>query len=246
MIRRRRNPVSWCVFGAIVVALSAGASAAPTATGPNLSDLMRETQKRGDLPGRLTVVWWLPEEFWGLALKKSGGLSDEQQEAFLRAVRPYLIFAVVDGKIGPLGGSEFVDQETLRAGIRIVDRKGKDYAPLADDRLSADVKNLSATMKSMFGNMLGAMGQGMSFFIFQATTADGTAIAAATREGTFSLELGEQTFAWRLPLGSLLSQKVCPVDGERMSGAWKYCPFHGKPLEDADRAARQPDAPSSR
>jgi len=246
MTRGRRNPVSWCVLGAaIAVALSASVTAAPPAAGPGLTDLIRETQKRGELPGRITVVWWLPEEFWNLSLKKGAVVGDEQQAEFLKAVRPYLIFAAVDGKVGALGGTEFVDPETIRSGFRIVDRSGRSYSPLPDPQIPADVKNLSAMMKSVLGNMLGAMGQGMSIVILPATEPDGSVIAAATREGSFSVEFAGQSFTWRLPLASLLPAKVCPIDGERMSGAWKYCPFHGKPLEDADKPAPH-DGSSSR
>jgi hypothetical protein len=82
----------------------------------------------------------------------------------------------------------------------------------------------------MFGNMLGAMGQGMHLFFFPARATDGSSLADATKEGDFSVRLGEESFKWHLPLGSLLPVKVCPEDGERMSGAWKFCPWHGRAL----------------
>jgi len=70
----------------------------------------------------------------------------------------------------------------------------------------------------------------MALFYFPGTTDQGKRIASTTQEGTFSVEVGDQVFAWRTPLGSVLPKKVCPVDGEEMSGAWTYCPLHGEKL----------------
>jgi hypothetical protein len=129
-----------------------------------------------------------------------------------------------------LGGINFVDAATLRAGVKLQDSAGRAYAPVPEGQLGGDVKNLVAILRTMFGNMLGAMGEGMQVFFFPAETAAGEKIAVASKEGSFSLKLGEQTFSWRLPLSSLLPQKTCPEDGEKMNGAWKFCPWHGKTL----------------
>ena len=202
---------------------------------PSITGLLREIQKQSDSRGKITQVWWFPEEFWTLSFRQSGSFNVEQQEAFLKAVRPYLVLAVSDGKIGPLGGAEFIDAASLRATLQVLDGSGRSYAPLADEQLTADVKNLGALLKSMLVNMLGALGQGTHMFFFPSAASDGTAIAAATKEGGFAVRVGEEFFKWRLPLGSLLPLKTCPEDGERMSGAWKYCPWHGKVLIDIDK-----------
>jgi hypothetical protein len=131
----------------------------------------------------------------------------------------------------------------LRTGIKVKDARGNAYTPLPAEALPGDLKNLSALLGAMFSNMLGPMGEGMHLFFFPANAEDGTPIASAVREGSFSVDLRDQTFAWRLPLGSLLAPKACPVDGERLSGAWKYCPWHGKELKavaDAPPAAAAP------
>ena len=243
---RRWHPWIALLMLGVVLAAAIPSRALAGQPGPVVSDLVRETQKHSNVPGKLTMVWWLPEEFWSVSFQQSGSLTTEQQEAFLKTVRPYLLVAAVDGTIGPIGGSEFVDLESLRARIKVTDKKGRSYSPLPDDQLTGDVKNLSALLRSMFGNMLGAMGQGLHLFFFPAATTDGSSIAAATKEGTFSVEVGEQSFTWRLPLATLLSPKTCPVDGETMSGGWKYCPWHGKALENEDKSKkkrREPEPP---
>lgn len=227
-----------CLFllGALV-STPAPIHAATDQGGPSVSDLLKETQRTSSAQGKLTLVWWLPEEFWSLSFQKSGSMSSEQQEAFLKAVRPYLLIAVADGKIGAIGGAEFLDKDALQASLKVIDATGKAYTPLPDDQISSDVKNLSALLKSMFGNILGVMGQGLHLFCFAATTSTGAPLADATREGEFTVALGEQSFKWRLPLSTLMPPKVCPVDGEKMNGSWKYCPFHGKTLKDVEKPA---------
>jgi hypothetical protein len=176
------------------------------------------------------VAFWMPEDLWLATMTASAGATPEQREAFLAVVRPYLLVAAVEGKVGPLGGTDFVDKETMRAKVTVVDKNGVVYRPLADAQLSGDVRNLSTIVRSLFGNMLGAMGQGTHLFFFPARAANGAQIAATTAEGSFSVKVGTETFKWRLPLGSVLPPNVCPEDGEVMSGAWKFCPWHGKPL----------------
>ena len=78
--------------------------------------------------------------------------------------------------------------------------------------------------------MLGPMGQNVHFYAFSATDNAGNRIADARKEETFSVTLTGREYKWRLPLGSLLPPKKCPLDGEILNGAYKYCPWHGAKL----------------
>ena len=78
---------------------------------------------------------------------------------------------------------------------------------------------------------MGQLGKNFHFVLFPATNKERLPIMEAKKEGRFSLNLGGDNLRWRLPLGSLLPQKVCPIDGEELSGAWKYCPWHGALLK---------------
>ena len=135
-------------------------------------------------------------------------------------LRPYLVIAAVDGKVGPMGGVDYLGAPALRATVKVKDAAGRVHAPLSDAELSADLRNLAAVLRTLFGSMLGAMGEGIEVFFFPANSADAP-IAVALKEGAFFVTVGTQTFQWRLPLAALMPQKVCPEDGEKMSGAWK-------------------------
>ncbi|HEX7956048.1 MAG TPA: hypothetical protein VF508_03845, partial [Pyrinomonadaceae bacterium] len=149
---------------------------------------------------------------------------------FIKTVSPYLIFAVVDGKMGAFGGVTYKSEEVIRGTLQVVDVRGAAYRPLAGDRVDADTRNLLGMMKPVLSNVIGKTGENLHFFIFPATDASGRKLADPSKEGTLKLKLGADEFKWRLPLSSLLPPKVCPVDGEQMSGAWKFCPWHGEKL----------------
>lgn len=221
-----------CLLTALVPGMAATTAAQST---PSMPELIRDTQKQVDDPRRLTLAWWLPEEFWRVSAQQNGA-AGPQMEEMIKLLQPYLVMAVVDGKVGPMGGVEFRPSAEVRAAVKLRDSGGKTYAPLPEDELGGDVKNLVTVLRSLFANMLGSMGAGIEIFFFPAKSAQGALIASATKEGAFSVLLGSEALTWRLPLASLMPQKVCPEDGEKMSGAWKFCPWHGKALVDAKPA----------
>ena len=214
-------------------------TAAPAVTPPpapavsqeiSLNDLLNETQKMSEKSGEMTLVWWVPEEYWRVSLAQDPTVTETQVAQIIESLRPYTVFFAVSGTMGPFGGLTFKTEPELRAGVRLKDGGGNVYSPLPDDQMNPDARNFLSTMKPVFANTIGPMGQNMHFFLFSSQDAKGKPIARATQEGNFSLTLGREEFRWRLPLSSLLPPKICPTDGEKLSGAWKYCPWHGTQL----------------
>lgn len=193
----------------------------------DLNALAQETQKASRKTDEVTLLWWIPEEFWRTSISQGGDLPASQTEEFLKVLRPYLVVAVIDGRVGPIGGLTFKSEATIRESVQLIDASAKRYRPLNNDSLDADIKNLLQMFKPVLTNMLGPIGQNMHFLLFPARDAKGLMIAEAKKEGTFSVQLGNAEYKWRLPLGSLLPLKTCPVDGEQLNGAWIFCPWHG-------------------
>ena len=71
----------------------------------------------------------------------------------------------------------------------------------------------------------------MHLYLFPAKNKADKPIMEAKKDGAFTIGLADESFNWKLPLGSLLPPKVCPVDGEELNGAWKFCPWHGEALK---------------
>jgi hypothetical protein len=197
----------------------------------DLAQLIRETQQQSGEPRNLAFVWWIPVEFWEVSLTANGALTPQQIERFSKVVGAYFIVAAVDGTIGPMGGADFISEPDLRAKIKLVDSKGRSYVPIADEKISSDMRNLTQVMRPMFTNLMGPLGANIRFFMFPTRDAEGREIANPRAAGSFDVMLGERRFHWRLPLGSLVEAKVCPEDGEVLNGAWSYCPWHGTKLK---------------
>jgi hypothetical protein len=212
------------LFGSINLALAQDSKI-------DISSLVNETQKQNTSNDKMELVWWIPEEFWRASFEKDPDFSVKKIEAFLKILRPYTLVLGVDGVMGEMGGITYATQESIQSNIQIVDAEGTHYRPLNDDKIDADTKNFLAMMKPILANMLGPMGQNMHFFLFPSTDKKGSAIANAKSEGTFTVLLDKSEYKWRLPLGSVFPPKTCPVDGEKLSGAWKYCPWHGVELK---------------
>ncbi|MEJ2236399.1 MAG: hypothetical protein P8X67_21050 [Syntrophobacterales bacterium] len=196
----------------------------------DINALVQETQKMSDTSGEMTLIWWIPEEFWRASFEQDPNMTAAQTEQFIQVLRPYVLIVAVDGNIGTFGGVTYKSETTIRDSIQLIDGQGTRYRPLTNENIDADSRNFLSMMKPVFVNMLGPIGQNMHFFLFPAKNTMGQNIAVAKSEGTFSVKLATRVFKWRLPLGSILPAKICPVDGEKLSGAWKFCPWHGVEL----------------
>ncbi len=197
----------------------------------DVNALISETQKHSNTAHKVAMIWWMPEQFWQASFEQDPNATAAQAEAVMKTLRPYTVLVAVDGEIGTIGGITYKPQATVQNTIQIVDAKGTHYRPLSDEKISPDARNFLAMMKPVLANMLGAMGQNMNFFLFPTVNKKGENVINAKTEGAFSVWLDKTEFKWRLPLGSLIPPKTCPVDGEKLSGAWKFCPWHGVELK---------------
>jgi hypothetical protein len=197
----------------------------------DIDALVYETQKMSQAAKEMTLVWWIPEEIWRGSLEQNPNITVDRTEEFLKVLRRYMIIVVIDGEVGVFGGITYKPRTTIENNIQVIDRQGTYYRPFSDEKIDASIKNFLLLMKPLLANMLGPLGENSHFFLFPAKNEKGEDIAVAKREGAFSVKLDKREFKWRLPLGSLLPPKVCPVDGEKLNGAWKFCPWHGVELK---------------
>jgi len=196
----------------------------------SLNALIDETQIQSESPNKLELVWWIPEQYWQIVLAEDPNMTPAQVQEVVEVLDPYVVVAVVSGTVGPFGGAQYQSEQDIRTGLRVKIQDGATYDPLVEDQISADAQNLLAAMKPALANLLGPMGENMHFYLFPATTEQGERIADAKSEGVFAVQLGEENYRWRLPLGSLLPRKSCPKCQEALNGAYKFCPWDGTEL----------------
>lgn len=206
----------------------------------NLNDLTQETQKLSQNPGEMTLLWWIPEEFWRASMSQDPDVTKAKMEEFLKVIRPYTLLAVVDGTMGAFGGVTYKSEETIRGSVKIKDSQGRIYLPLAESAVSPDAKNMLQTIKPVIVNILGPMGQNMHFLLFPGNAKDGAPVIDPKKKGTFSVVLGEKDYRWRLPLDSLFPSTTCPKCGEVCKGSWAFCPWCGTKLTAASAPQPKP------
>jgi hypothetical protein len=212
------------------------ASAMLPAQEVDFQKMVQDTQRVTHPKGEVNLIWWIPDEYWDAAFKKSGALTAERQKEFIATVDDYLIFAVVEAKIGPMGGMTGVSKQDLLEKVS-VHADGQKLTLLDDADLSPDVSNLFKVMKPMLANMLGQFGEGMQFIVFKGKDAKGKRYADPRQSGSLVFNLADAEFKWRLPLGCFLPSKYDVATGEEFPGNYEYSPYSGKKLVAAKPAA---------
>jgi len=212
------------------VGLTYGADRGRPLSDIDIVAMVAETQKQSPDPDVMDLVWWLPLEFWQASMAQEGSLTEKDLQDVAEVLSPYTMVSVAFGALGPFGGVTWLDPELLRQKTVLVDADGNEYRPYPSAEVGPDARNLISMMQPMLGSLLGAMGENFNFFFFPADGVSGKPIADPSRKGSFSVKVGDKTYEWRLPLGSVLPPQKCPVDDEPMPGNWQYCPWHGKKL----------------
>ena len=196
----------------------------------DLSTLIPQIQKYDARSDSLNMAMWYPEQFWRAVISEDTSMPQSDIEEALDVFRPYVVVAVLAGELGPFGAPHFKPKADVLANTRLIDEEGTVYEPLTSSALDLDMQSFLAVFEPMMTQSFGPMGDAMVLVVFPARRSDRAVIADATREGRFQVTVGDSEFQWRLPLGAVLPPKTCPADGEEMSGAWRYCPWHGVEL----------------
>lgn len=209
-----------------IVLLSIISSLLPAA---EIDALVKDTQRMITNKQRITLVWWIPEQFWEESFRQQGGLSAEQKAEFKKVMAPYTVFCVAVLDVGPVGGLTGKSREALLANTKL--RLGQTVVPpLKPEEISGDASNFYAMMKPMFANMMGQIGQGMEFLVYRKDELVAKNLDPL-KTGSFEYEAFGEVTRWRLPLGSLLPKKFDTSTAEEFPGDYNFSPYTGKKLE---------------
>lgn len=216
-----------CIALAIAFVTSAGARAV------DLQDLIKETQRTSSESGQVTLVWWMPQEFWTASLNASTALSAEGRAEATKALEDYTLFAVVRAKTLFAGGlGEAPTREDLLKNVRL-EIDGKTIEPVPPESLGAGTRAIVMAIKPVMARIIGQVGQNMEFIVYPARQ-DGKLLLDPTAAGGFKYTVYDKTFTWRLPLGSLLPPKFDPKTHEQFPGNFQFNPYTGAKLTATD------------
>jgi hypothetical protein len=202
------------------------ATVSPSRAG--VAEILRDTQRTAQANGDITMVMWMPQQFWEELMKGNPALTAEGRAQVLAPLADYALFGVMRAKVGAAGITDVQPKAELLKNLKL-EVNGKAVQPLAPEAIASGAQVLLASLKPAMVAMGGAALQGMEFIVFPAK-ADGKPLIDALQAGTLQVSLYDQTWRWRTPLGSLLPAKVDAKTGEEFPGNYSFNPFTGEKL----------------
>jgi len=214
---------------AMAALLMVTASGVSTSAVAGVQDLVRETQRTADTNGQITMVWWMPQQFWQASMDANPATPAEARAMVLNGLADYTVIAMLRAKPGATGVTDVQSKAELIKNAR-VEVSGTVIEPLAPEVISPVAQVLLSQLKPAMASMAGAVGGAMEFVVYPAKSADGKPLLDAAQNGTLKITLYEDTFTWRLPLGSLLPARIDKKSGEEFPGNYQFNPFTGDKL----------------
>lgn len=197
----------------------------------NILEFIKDVQLWKKQEHKMFLSWWIPEEYWEISLADNKQLPPGTLENIQTVMKDYVLICAADLTFSPLGSLYGAEESDLRASLTLYDDAGKPYRPLTEDEISTDARFLAGSLKPVFAQAIGEMGKSMYLFFFSVKDEKNNNLIAAAKKGSFKVVHSNNEFLWKLPLPTLMPPKHCPVDNEKMSGAWSFCPFHGNKLD---------------
>lgn len=196
----------------------------------DLDLLLEQTQHTVSNNDKITITWWIPIEFWETTFAEDNSMSQDQKDEMIKLLRPFVMFAVVDGDVGPMGGIEYPSVKSIKKSFEVVDRNQVVYNAIDEQKLPNDIQILLGAFKPVLKNMLGELGENMNFFVVDDLDKKGNRIFDTKSTGTIGVNFLDNKTSFATPLSCLLAKKICPTDNAEHNGSWKFCPFHGDEL----------------
>lgn len=199
------------------------------AASAGVQELVQETQKTITADGQVSMVWWMPQEFWDESLKASGAaMPEELRTQILSMMANYNIVAVMRGRTGALGLTDVQPKAEMQKNISL-EFDGKPLSPLAPEQLDPAAQVLLAQLKPGLAATIGQMGQALEFLVYPGMV-DGSRVIDPAKAGELKVVFYGQSHRFRLPLGSLMPPSVDGKTGEQFPGNYRFNPFTGDTL----------------
>jgi hypothetical protein len=226
----RFSTLALCLLAA---SLSAAAEKRPV-TEVDSAILTQELQRTSNDEG-IVVAWWMPAEFWAVALGNEKSLSAAQTEEVMKTLRQYTFIAVVDGEIGG-AAVDFRDREVVAKSlsVEVVDGAGKARKVVPVDPVPEDVKPLLTVLGPAMGAAMGNLGRNLHFFVFQ-DQVENARVFSPFEPGAVVVKLSGRaprkdiSLSIERPIDSLLVPRLC-ANGKPAHVSWNFCPWDGKKL----------------
>jgi len=198
--------------------------------------LTQELQRVSNDQG-IVVAWWMPSEFWAVALGNEKQLTPAQLEDVMKILRQYTFIAVVDGEVGG-AAVDFRDRAAVAKSlsVEVMDGAGKGRKVVPVEPVPDDVQPLLQVLVPAMGAAMGNLGRNLHFFVFRDDEKD-SRIFSPFDAGSVVVRLSGRenrqdiSLSIERPIDSLLVPRLC-ANGKPAHVSWKFCPWDGKKLPD--------------
>ncbi|MEC5158420.1 hypothetical protein [Chryseobacterium sp. MP_3.2] len=193
--------------------------------------IIQEIQQVKQSNSSMKLVWWIPTEYWQIAMQKQDNITQAQVDYIKDAFDPYTIIVAGDFSLEQsFTGLEF-KVNNIKNSFALLDEKSAKVPPLKESEIDEMVvRMINDILKPLFGQMLGKTGTGVEVFIYKNRNSTGQKLLDPTKKGELRTKVGADLFKWTLPLVSLMEEKTCSIDQIKFPGNYLYCPFHGNKL----------------
>ena len=163
----------------MILALAAGsASARPWKPDPKASAQDYSQIVHSKSNGDIVLLWWLVPQIVPTVPQAQDVLDK------------YVIIGIVEGHVSPVGSVSFIPIDTLTAN----DSSGKPLRHLTPNDVPPALTGLLAGLQAALAQSIGAMGQGMHWFVF-----DGGGIHACG-SGGLAIPYQGETYTYETPI----------------------------------------------
>ncbi|MFT5055885.1 MAG: hypothetical protein ACI80H_000591 [Pseudoalteromonas distincta] len=194
-------------------------------------ELTKEIQIWNKKDNKMSFAFWIPQSYWRIASKDNPEVLEENIALIETTFENYILLFAADISISANATFTYKDDSTLRSELKIIDFKGNEHFPISNDLLPPYISAIMANITPMFSQTFGQMGEGMHFYLFNNTDSKNRVLISEKERGDFIVKHSNNEFKWTLPLVSMMPEKYCPSDNQKMKGNWKYCPIHGVKLD---------------
>jgi hypothetical protein len=199
------------------------------------SGILTQELQRASNDAGIQVAWWMPSEFWAVALGTEKTLTPAQTEEVMKVLRQYTFIAVVDGEVGGVA-VDFLDRESVAKAlsVEVVDGAGKSRKVVPLEPVPDDVKPLLSVLVPAMGAAMGNLGRNLHFFVFKDQVED-VRLFSPFDNGAVVVKLSGRdkrpdiSLSIERPIDSLLVPRLCS-NGKPAHVSWNFCPWDGKKL----------------
>ena len=167
------------------------------ATSFDTKALAHQTQRLMDDAGQFYMAWWVPQALSQAIMRDTPNVQQADNDQMLRALEPYLVFALSRGQVGAHGLEDVHDRADLLRHSRLtVDGQRMTAAPA--DQNDPGAQAALEMIKPALAVMLGRNARGIEFALYRPVP--GMRPLDPTLPGSLEYTFYHKRFKWQLPL----------------------------------------------